>query len=525
LTINGIITGPGAFWAGGGTAGAGVGGITLMNTGNDYSGGTYIFGGTLTLGANNTLPAGTPLWMGTSSSGSGTFFNMNGKSQTIGPLTGTAPPNGPQLTLSGPLTIIQTNNTTFAGLILGAGGSLTLGGNSTSTLTLIGANTYTGPTAINAGTLEINKTSGIASSTPVTVANGGVLQLDFNTALKSTATLNLASAPAAGTVNLAFSGTQTIGALYFGATPKAAGTWNAARSSAFTGSGDLSVTTGPASSTSRTAVNLTSGSNPSTYGDSLTFTATVTGNSPGGTVQFKVDGVNAGTPVTLVSGLAPLVISTLTVSGSPHQITAFYGGDDNNNPSDSSSGPVSVTVNAASSTTALISSPSLWTNGTSIQFTATVTGAGTPTGNVLFYTNGVFLATVGLSGGGTASTSTADLPVSASPITVGASFAAQNNWGASTNYLSQVVYSAVTLSTTNAVLSITNNADGTFTLSCLGTPGAKYCIETSSDLGAPSWRGLADSTNAATSPDGLWSFAVSNAAPAFYRSVAINPAP
>jgi autotransporter-associated beta strand protein len=523
LTINGPITGPGAFWAGGGTVGAGIGNILVMNTGNNYSGGTYIFGGTLTLGANNTLPAGTPLWMGTSSSGSGTYLNLNAKSQTIGPLTGTTPPNGPQLTLSGLLTIIQTNNTTFAGLILGAGGSLTLDAASTSTLVLAGtvANTYTGPTTINGGTLEINKASGIASSTPVTVANGGVLKLDFNTALKSTATLNLAGTPSAGTVNLAFSGTQTIGALYFGATQKAAGTWNAVRNSAFTGSGNLSVTTGPASST---AVNLTSGSNPSTYGDSLTFTATVTSNSPGGTVQFKVDGGYAGTPVTLVSGSASLVISTLTISGSPHQITAFYSGDDNNNPSDSSAGPVSVTVNAASSTTALISSPSSWTNGMSIQFTATLTGAGTPTGNVLFYTNGVLLATVGLSGGGTASTSIADLSVSASPITVGASYAAQNNWGASTNYLSQVVYSAVTLSTTNAVLSIINNADGTFTLNCLGTAGAKYYVETSSDLVAPSWTGLADSTNTAA-PSGLWSFAVSNAAPAFYRAVAINPAP
>ena len=125
---------------------------------------------------------------------------------------------------------------------------------------------------------------------------------------------------------------------------------------------------------------------------------------------------------------------------------------------------------------------------------------------------------------GTASVST-DLPVSASPITMGASYAAQNNWGASTNYLSQVVYGAVTLSTTNAVLTIINNADGTFTLNCLGTAGAKYYVETSSDLVAPSWTGLADSTNAATSPDGLWSFVVSNAAPAFYRAVAVNPTP
>ncbi|HSU52770.1 MAG TPA: family 16 glycosylhydrolase [Candidatus Dormibacteraeota bacterium] len=177
LTINGMITGPGGLWAGGGTAGAGIGGITLMNPGNNYSGGTYIFGGNLTLGANNVLPTGTPLWMGTSASGSGTYFNMNGKSQTIGTLTGTAPPNGPQLTLSGALTIQETSPTTFAGVILGAGGSLILDSTSTSTLTLTAVNTYTGPTTINGGTLALSGAGAIGSSSTIEVARGGAFDV------------------------------------------------------------------------------------------------------------------------------------------------------------------------------------------------------------------------------------------------------------------------------------------------------------------------------------------------------------
>ena len=186
-------------------------------------------------------------------------------------------------------------------------GALTKTGLGTMLLNV--ANFYNGGTTISAGTLE----GAVASAIPGNVTNsGGTLKLSSFATLASGATLALANPPAAGAVNLNFSGTQTINALYFGTTRKAAGTWAAAgaahNNTAFTGAGLLNVTTGPASST---AVALTSGSNPSTYSDSLTFTATVTGNSPGGTVQFKVDGVAAGSPVTLVGSSASLVLSTL----------------------------------------------------------------------------------------------------------------------------------------------------------------------------------------------------------------------
>ena len=58
----------------------------------------------------------------------------------------------------------------------------------------------------------------------------------------------------------------------------------------------------------------------------MTFTATVSGsNSPTGTVQFTVDGSNAGAPVALISGKAKFSISTLTVGA--HNLTAAYSGD------------------------------------------------------------------------------------------------------------------------------------------------------------------------------------------------------
>ena len=65
----------------------------------------------------------------------------------------------------------------------------------------------------------------------------------------------------------------------------------------------------------------------------MTFTATVTPVSgstvPTGTVQFLIDGVNYGSPVTLspsgTNGVATSgSISTLNVANSPHDITAVY---------------------------------------------------------------------------------------------------------------------------------------------------------------------------------------------------------
>ena len=188
----------------------------------------------------------------------------------------------------------------------------------------------------------------------------------------------------------------------------------------------------------------------------------------------------------------------------------------------SASDGVSVTVNPAGSTTALVSSQNPSTNGVSVRFTATVSsGAGTPTGNVLFLTNGLPLATVALAGG-SASISTADLPIGTTPVE--AQYAAQANWGASSHSLDQVVYSAVTLSTTNFILSIVGNGGGSYTLNLQGTPGAKYYVVASGDVSSPAWTALTGSTN--TVPEsGLWSFLVSNAAPTFYRVVAIDPAP
>ncbi|RPJ39196.1 MAG: hypothetical protein EHM35_02925 [Planctomycetaceae bacterium] len=72
---------------------------------------------------------------------------------------------------------------------------------------------------------------------------------------------------------------------------------------------------------------LSSSSNPSTYGQSITFTATVTATigTPTGTVQFYADGSPLGAPMALSSGKAVTSLASLTFG--THAITATYSGN------------------------------------------------------------------------------------------------------------------------------------------------------------------------------------------------------
>jgi alpha-tubulin suppressor-like RCC1 family protein len=76
--------------------------------------------------------------------------------------------------------------------------------------------------------------------------------------------------------------------------------------------------------------NLALSLNPASYGQALHFTATLlsAGGTPGGTVQFTVDGIDFGAPVSLVSGSATSAEAN-TLSPGAHLIRAVYSGDTN----------------------------------------------------------------------------------------------------------------------------------------------------------------------------------------------------
>ncbi|HVM46634.1 MAG TPA: Ig-like domain repeat protein, partial [Candidatus Acidoferrum sp.] len=78
-----------------------------------------------------------------------------------------------------------------------------------------------------------------------------------------------------------------------------------------------------------TYTTVASSVNPSIYGQTVTFTASVSpgsGGPPTGTVQFQIDGVNLGSPVTLSGGTATSA-ATSTVTVGTHGVTAIYSGD------------------------------------------------------------------------------------------------------------------------------------------------------------------------------------------------------
>jgi uncharacterized repeat protein (TIGR03803 family) len=84
----------------------------------------------------------------------------------------------------------------------------------------------------------------------------------------------------------------------------------------------------PAPTATTVISNVPSGS---VYGQTVTFTATITPTSgsgtPTGSIQFSIDGSNFGTPLTLSSGSAS--ISTAALTAGTHTISATYSGDSN----------------------------------------------------------------------------------------------------------------------------------------------------------------------------------------------------
>jgi hypothetical protein len=190
-----------------------------------------------------------------------------------------------------------------------------------------------------------------------------------------------------------------------------------------------------------TTTALSSDHNPATYGQTVTFTATVSPSAATGTVQFLDNGNPVGSPMTLSGGVA--TYSTAALTGGTHSITASYGGDTNFVGSTSS--PLSQEVDRAATAIALSSNnnPSIY--GQTVMFTATVSPS-TATGTVQFLDNGNPLGSPVTLSGGVASYSTTALTAGTHSIT--ASYGGDTNFaGSASSALSQDV--GVATSTTS----------------------------------------------------------------------------
>src|SRR4051794_8666430 len=188
--------------------------------------------------------------------------------------------------------------------------------------------------------------------------------------------------------------------------------------------------------------------NPSKFGQSVTFTASVArqgGGAVSGTVQFKADGNDLGSAQT-VDGGGQASVSTSTLAVGSHTITAdFTSGNPNTL---NSSGSTGQTVEAASTATSVSSSRNPSQLGQAVTFTAqasvTAPGAGTPVGTVQFRDNGTDLGSPQtLDGSGKAGLTTSTLTVGAH--TISATYTPSNgNFTASSGSVSQTVERAKT---------------------------------------------------------------------------------
>ena len=131
-----------------------------------------------------------------------------------------------------------------------------------------------------------------------------------------------------------------------------------------------------------TTISLSSGSNPSTVGQTLIYTATLNAVATTGTVTFK-DGGNAITTCasrTVSAGTATCTIASYTTAGS-HIITATYNGDSSY--LTSTSPTLSEVVAKAPTTTTVYSETNTALVGQSVTYNATLSSAAA-TGTVEF---------------------------------------------------------------------------------------------------------------------------------------------
>ncbi len=256
------------------------------------------------------------------------------------------------------------------------------------------------------GTVDFTDTSGSTGCASQLLAPGGGTS---TTTAVATCTLTLTA------------GSHTIAADYSGDT-----NYDSAASEPRT------LTATPAGST--TALRF-SPSNPVTN-QPVTLTATVaTGaGAPSGRVAFSVSGCQ---DVPVNSGAATCS-TTFSAAHSPASVSATFEPSDPNQTAGSTSGPVAIDVGAASTTTALQSSPAGPAAGQSVTYTATVTGtigSVSPTGTVAFSDGASPIASCAAQPLSRSGTATCAVHYSAAGVhAIAAQYTGDGNFSASSTY-------------------------------------------------------------------------------------------
>ena len=416
-----------------------------------------------------TFTAAIQAGAGNSATGTVTFTDG---SATLG--TASVANNSAQLSVSTlavgthPITAVYSGNATLAGSTSAA---LTETVNQSSTTMTLVSNLN--PAIFGQAipfVATVQTASGGAATGTVTFYDGSTT-LGTATVTNNNSQHNVALLTFAGMLG----GTHAITAAYSGDANYTASTSSA-----------LTETINPASS----AVSVSASSNPTTYGQPVTLTATVvpslSGDLASGTVTFFDGSVSLGA-VNLSNNVAQITVSNFAAGS--HSISASYGGD--RNFAGSTSSVVTEVVNPAATTTVISSSGNPVLAGATVTFTATVSSsiAGAQSGTVGFYFDGSGTAAASVAvSGGAASYSTNAL--TAGSHTVVAVFASANaNFAGSTSSTLTQSVSDFAVSVSPSSLTVGRQSSGTYSvtvtsvggfsgnvsLSCSGAPTNTTC--------------------------------------------------
>jgi hypothetical protein len=391
--------------------------------------------GALTAPASNVVTDNSPIALG----GSIVF------TATVTGTGGVSPTGTVVFTVSGSAgaTVCTTSSATLAG----SGGTAT----ATCTITAATAGNYTVSDAYPGDSTysslsSATDTVAVTKATPTNVvSNNSVTALGGSIVFTATVSGPTNGATPSGTVVFTVTGSAgatvctTSSATLAGSTNVATATCTvtAARagsyvvSDAYPGDGNYNTVTSAINTVTvakATPSNIVTNNGVTALGGSILFTATVSGPTngatPSGTVAFTVNG-SAGATVctsssTTLAGSANVATATCTITASTagnYVVSDAFTTDSNY--ASVTSAPSTDTV-ATVTPTNVMSDNGVTTVGSSIIFTATVTGSGgvTPTGTVVFTVNGSAGATVctsssaALAGSGNIATATCTVSAS-----------------------------------------------------------------------------------------------------------------
>jgi fibronectin-binding autotransporter adhesin len=254
---------------------SGTGGVTLLASGtialtnaNTYSGLTQVENGTLV--ADNASGSAT---------GTGNISISGGAALQIGNADAAGSVTAPIILDNGTVEFARTDNITVTSAISGTGGVTVQ--ESGGSVTLEGANSYSGPTVISSGELEDWDATSLSANSSVQIGPGGSLAINDNETIADLENIGGAGGP----VYLAPGTTLTIG------------TGNAALAPF------MGTISGPG------GITINTGSNSQGFGGQNTYTGVTTMDSG----EIFVSSSTVGAPGSITSG--PIGTNTLVFAG------------------------------------------------------------------------------------------------------------------------------------------------------------------------------------------------------------------